>query len=387
MQHMQNQNIISSNKNKSNDINNTSSRSSKLGLMPLVLAFIVGVALIPWKLGHAATANPIKWHPGHYSILVGDPNNSNLMNEVYNELTETPALRGVVIRYDWSELEKSPGVYTFQSIDARLKELTARKKRLIVLLEVKSFDKSKIVPSYLLTTQYDGGVFPIGKFGSNAVNGYNIKLWNNAVKERLTALITAIGKRYDGNPNFEGFGMQETALGDPVKAVTNAQVDGYYKNLVAVNKHMRTQFPHTMVFQYTNYPRPVIKSVIDNLKATGGTLAATDIFLDDPGLNYKGTPPGVFTYFPKNAGAMPLAAQVEKSNYLDTRHDGNGYKPTVTQLLNFARDNLHVNYLFWTRTPEIFPKVLEVLRGKAQKVTPSGGLPAGCPKSYESCKN
>ena len=387
MQHMQNQNIISSKKNKSDVTNNIPSRSTKRGLMPLVLAFIVGMALIPWKLGHAATANPIKWHPGHYSILVGDPNNPSLMRQVYNELTETPALRGVVIRYEWSELEKSPGVYTFASIDARLKELAAKKKRLIVLLEVKSFDKTKIVPSYLLTAKYDGGVFPIGKYGSNTVNGYNLKLWNSALKERMAALITALGKRYDSNPYFEGFGMQETALGDPVKPVTNAQVDGYYKNLTSLDTHMRKQFPHTMVFQYTNYPRPEIKPIIDNLKATGGTLAATDIFLEDPGLNYKGTPPGAYTYFPKNAGAMPLAAQVEKSNYLDSRHDGTGYKPTVTQLLNFARDNLHVNYIFWTRTPEIFPRVLEVLRGKAQKATPSGGLPAACPKSYQSCQN
>ncbi len=353
----------------------------------LVLAGISLIGLYPLQNGQAATVNPIKWHPGHYTMLVGDPNNPNLMNQVYTELAETPALRGVVIRFEWSELEKTQGVYNFKPIDARLKELTARNKQLVILLETKSFDKAKLVPDYLLTAKYEGGVFPIGAYGSNVVKGYNLKLWNNGVKERLAALITALGARYNANPNFEGIGLQETALGDPIKPLTNTQISMFYKNLIGMDTHMRKQFPHSMVFQFTNYPRPLIKSVVDNLKVTGGMLSATDIFPEDPGLLFPGTPPGIYTYFPKNKGLMPLGAQVEKPNYYNTRHDGKGHKPTVQQLLNFARDNLHVNYLFWTRTPEIYAKVLEVLNAKAQKTSPTGGLAASCPASYASCTN
>lgn len=354
-------------------------------IMLLKLIGISLVCLVSFQYSHAATVNPIKWHPGHYTMLVGDPNNPNLMNEVYTELAETPALRGVVIRFEWSELEKTLGVYNFKSIDARLKELTARNKRLVILLETKSFDKTKLVPDYLLTAKYDGGVFPIGAYGSNVIKGYNLKLWNNAVKERLSALITALGKRYDSSPNFEGIGLQETALGNPIKPLTNAQISTFYKNLIDMDSHMRSQFPHTMVFQFTNYPRPLIKSVVDNLKITGGMLTATDIFMEDPGLLFPGSPPGIYTYFPKNNGLMPLGAQVEEPNYFNTRHDGKGYKPTVAQILKFAKDNLHVNYLFWTRTPKIYTKVLEVLNAKAQKTSPTGGLTSNCPESYVSC--
>lgn len=353
----------------------------------LALFGISLVSIFTLQYGHAATANPIKWNPGHYTMLVGDPNNPNLMNEVYTELAETPALRGVVIRFEWSELEKTQGVYDFKSIDARLKEITARNKRLVILLETKSFDKTKLVPDYLLTAQYEGGVFPIGAYGSKVTKGYNLKLWNNAVKERLAALITALGKRYDASPNFEGIGLQETALGNPIKPLTEAQINMFYKNLISMDAHMRNQFPHTMVFQYTNYPRPLIKSVVDNLKVTGGMLSATDIFPDDPGLLFPGSPPGVYTYFPKNKGLMPLGAQVEAPNYLNTRHDGKGHKPTIQEILNFARDNLHVNYLFWTRTPGIYNKVLEILNAKAQKTSPTGGLTSICPASYISCTN
>ena len=161
----------------------------------------------------------------------------------------------------------------------------------------------------------------------------------------------------------------------------------FYKNLMNMDTHMRKQFPHTMVFQYTNYPRPLIKSVVDDLKVTGGMRSATDVFPDDPGLLYPGSPPGVYTYFPKNKGLMPLGAQVEESNYLNTRHDGKGHKPTIQEILNFARDNLHANYLFWTRTPVIYKRVLEVLNAKAQKTSPTGGLAASCPASYVSCTN
>lgn len=78
--------------------------------------------------------------------------------------------------------------------------------------------------------------------------------------------------------------------------------------------------------------------------------------------------------------------QIEHANYLDTRADLQGYQPTVTELLNFARDNLQVNYLFWTRTPGYYDNVLELLNFKQQKVNASGGLRAACPSTFSSCK-
>jgi len=41
-------------------------------------------------------------------------------------MVTTPALRGILIKYNWSELETSKDVYNFKSIKARLAELVKK---------------------------------------------------------------------------------------------------------------------------------------------------------------------------------------------------------------------------------------------------------------------
>ena len=359
--------------------------TSSLLTVSIVLA---GLGMYAAGVTAAVVDNPVKWHPGHYVMLV-EPgmDNPDYMEKVYRELASTPALRGVVIRFSWAELEPSKGAYNFKSIDKHLAELTERKKRLIILLETKSFDPDKIhAPKYLRTSEYEGGIFATGP--GSRTEGYNIKLWNDRVRDRLSALVTALGNRYNGKPYFEGFGLQETAMGNPIKPLTANQIDAFYDNLLAVNRQMRNSFRNTLTYQYTNYPRGILSSFIGTLKGMGAALGGPDIFIQDPGLLFKGTQhsePGLYTYYPKLSGTMPLVIQVEKSNYEDTRHDGSGYKPTVNELLTFGRDKLKVNYIFWTRSPGYYDKVLEMLRMQAQKSTPSGGLNSACPSVFASC--
>lgn len=351
-------------------------------------AVLAGVGMYATGATAAVVDNPVKWHPGHYAMLVSsNKDNPAYMEKVYQELANTPALRGVVIRFSWAELEPSKGAYNFKAIDKHLAELTERKKRLIILLETKSFDPDiHDAPKYIRTSAYDGGDFAIGH--GSRIEGYNIKLWNDQLRDRLSALVTALGNRYNDKPYFEGFGLQETAMGDPIKPITSNQIDAYFDNLLAVNRQMRKSFRNTMTFQYTNYPRGMLSSFINGLKGMGAALGGPDIFIQDPGLLFKGTQhsePGLYTYYPKFSGTMPLLIQVEKSNYEDTRHDGSGYKPTVNELLAFGRDKLKVNYIFWTRSPGYYDKVLEMLRMQAQKSTPSGGLNSACPGVFASC--
>ena len=72
-----------------------------------------------------------------------------------------------------------------------------------------------IVPDYLLTPAYGEGIF---EYRSSNIDetGKNIKLWNPAVYERMAALIRALGNRFNSHDYFEGIGLTETALGQPV---------------------------------------------------------------------------------------------------------------------------------------------------------------------------
>ena len=354
--------------------------------------FALSVILVTWgtyAIG-AVTQNPVKWHPGHYVMLV-DPgkDSARYMSQVYSELETYPAIRGIALRFKWSDLESARDVYDFKSIDKHLTQLAARNKRLIILLETKSFKPEEIlIPNYLKDPAYEGGVFPHGT--GSTVKGYNIKLWNTQVHDRLAALVRAVGKHLNSHPHFEGFGLQESAMGNPIKPLTAAQTDAYYKNLLSVNQHMRNNFPNTMTFQYTNYPRGILDSFVNGLKTMGATLGCPDVFPQEPGLLFPGSkysPRGIYTYFPELSGVIPLAIQVEKANYENTKHDDTGYQPTVMELLTFAKQKLNVNYLFWTRSPGYYDDVLLMLNQNAQKSTPSGGLNSTCPTSFASCVN
>ena len=117
----------------------------------------------------------------------------------------------------------------------------------------------------------------------------------------------------------------------------------------------------------------------------GTGLGGPDVFLEEPGLHYIKNPQGVYNYYPKLSGVIPLTPSVMTGNYKNTRADGTGYEPTVKELLDFARDKLKANYIFWTRNTDYSYKVLEMLNSKAHKSTPSGGLDVTCPSTYTSC--
>ena len=370
----------------------TSTRIRQAYILVTALLFIFSMIIVPLN-AVAAPIDPtaVKWHPGHYYIIKGSSkNNSTYLSQVYSELDATPALKGMMIRYFWNDLEKSKGVYDFSSIDKRLAELSARGKRLVIQVQTKSFNKRQVVPSYMKTAEYEGGEFYTSDYGSTEIRGRNIKLWNLQVRNRLTALFDAMGKRYNSHPYFEGIGMIETAFGQPIEPVSNAQINGFYDNKIIVHQKMRQFFPNTMTIQKVNYPRPILTSFVGSLKDIGTALSSPDLFIEEKGLLFEATQydphQGVYNYYSDFAGMIPMVPTVMSKNYKNTKGDGSGYVPTISQILAFARDKLEANYIFWTREVH-YMQVLEVLNQNAQKNFPAGGLNPACPAAYSSCVN
>ena len=360
-------------------------------MQSILIASLFTISMILVPLG-TATAQAVKWHPGHYYSMIGEGKfKPDYRNKIYNELKQTPALRGVMVRYAWGELETAKGVYDFSNINKLLTELGAQKKRLIILLELKASTPGSnevIVPNYLETTAYEGGSYAFTNDNLAPAKGYGIRLWNPAVHDRMISLVRALGKEFNSHPYFEGIGFTETSMSEPLIPLSDAKLDTYFKNLLNINKEMREHFPNTMTFQFANWPRPVVQSYVETFKNTGIALGCPDVFIDDAGLWFPGSkasPQGVYRYYQELTGKIPLVIQVEKANYENTRWDNKGYQPTVNELLTVARDKLNVNYIFWLRIPGYYPKVLEMLNGPAQKSAPSGGLKSACPTAYPSC--
>lgn len=371
--------------------NNFSIRIKQIKSILTASLFAISMVLVPWGTVTAQVmGDAVKWHPGHYMTLMSYGKDKDFyMNDVYQELASTPALLGIQVRFLWAELEKSKGVYNFALIDKLLKEVTARGKRLIIQVQTKSFHPDwKLVPDYLKTPEYSGGVFPFKTFGNGAIKGYNIKLYDIEVRNRLIALFNALGKRYNAHPNFEGIGMIESAFGQPAISVSNAQVNAWFDNLLYVHKQMKLQFPNTMTIQELNFPRDQLPDLIKGMKTIGTAIGCPDVWLQEPGLLFPGTkysPKGAYKYYAALSGVIPITPTVELPNYENTRWDESGYKPTISELFNFAKTELKANYVFWTRSPGYYEKVLEILNFNSQKAAPAGGLIAACPSSYPSC--
>ena len=105
----------------------------------IAFTFVIGMSWTACKSVYAASndrpppTSGVKWHPGHYYTLMGQSkDNPKQMAQVYRELKKTPALRGLQIRYHWTELEREENMYDFNSIERLLAELAAQKKRLII---------------------------------------------------------------------------------------------------------------------------------------------------------------------------------------------------------------------------------------------------------------
>ena len=344
---------------------------------------IVAAADVP------TTPGAVKWHPGHYYAPMPFMRaNPSIMAQIYAELKATPALRGLQVRFPWPELEPEEGRYDFKAIEQILAELAPMNKHLVILLELKSFSPQVFpVPTYMRNERYEGGAFAFSNFGQSTLRGYNLKLWNSGVHDRLAALVAELGKRFNGHAHFEGLGFTETALGQPIDLVSSHDTGKYFDNLLSVQRQMRVSFPNTVTYQFVNYPREILAGFVDQLRSIGTGLGGPDVFLEDPGLNFDhpNKLKGVYHYYPQMSGLIPLTPSVMQANYDNTRHDGKGRVPTIAELLAFSRDRLRANYLFWTRAPNHFPQVLEQMERIPLRGNASGGLDANCPKSYLAC--
>jgi hypothetical protein len=120
-------------------------------------------------------------------------------------------VKGVVWRRTWNEVEPSPGVYDFSSFDQVLRAIAGSHNpqcQLWIFVEFKSFNVSPVknpCPAHL-QARYSG----LNADGHRAATCF---MWEPVVKDAYVKMMKAAATRYDANPRFEGFVLQESALG------------------------------------------------------------------------------------------------------------------------------------------------------------------------------
>jgi hypothetical protein len=188
--------------------------------------------------------------------------------------------------------------------------------------------------------------------------------WDPVVISRFVALNRALAQALNDDPNFEGVAFQESGLmiGPELRREHGYTPEKYRDALIQMLTESSHAFRRSQVFWYMNhfeggdqYLGDIAKAVIGSRVVMGGP----DI------LPYRRRLQGTYQLYEKFKGQLPLFCSAQDDSYRhdknDSRNMGNaavtrnlppppeGYVP-MNQIFLFARDKLHVNYLFWSYT-------------------------------------
>ncbi|HET7203332.1 MAG TPA: hypothetical protein VFI92_08185 [Steroidobacteraceae bacterium] len=279
-----------------------------------------------------------KYHPGHYVSILRDAywRTQTVMTDSIK-----PGVVGMSKRYTWRQLEPTLGNYNFSEIQSDLNWAAAYGMRLVVMIEDKTFILERPTPTYL------------DKYTlRNRAGGYTVVRWSPYVVGRFNALVRALGARFDSHPNFEGIATQETSLGfdaailDAYGYTPEKYRDAYINMLTSAANSL----PRSRVFWYMNFfPRnqAYIGSIASAVVGKGVIMGGPDVLPDNWALVNR-----TYPFYDQFQYKMPLFGQVEDICYRHL-HATSGYSTkywTMSQLFRYARDQLHVDYMFWVRT-------------------------------------
>jgi len=322
----------------------------------------------------AALPHSGNWHPGYYLSANSRWDRRTMIGMVRLE----PALSGVAKEYAWRKLEPAMGRYDFAELEEDLAALGAVGKRLIVAIGVEGPKARPNAPDWLRGARYGGGVYRTRN------DTYRVVQWNAAVSDRLCSLYTALGARLDGAPYLEALMTPEFSLRSGVMEI-NAQ-DGVQEMDRAAQIRLlglrmaalAGAFPNTVVMQQVDWVsmpgwRPW-RDIERFARELGVGVACPFMAMRDASLTA-----GAYTLFPRLAGKVPLGVTVGPHwAELSNREGG---PASAWDVLKFAREELRVNYMFWSsRQPHFRDRVQPLLRGAGnvlEKRRPASLAPHG----------
>jgi hypothetical protein len=205
------------------------------------------------------------------------------------------------------------------------------------VIEDKSFDGALPTPAYL----HDG-------YTLRGNRGYTAKRWDPVVIDRLGRLVAELGARFDCHPNLEGIAFQETALGldDSVLHANGYTPEQYRDALERLLRGATQSLPRSRVFWYMNFlpgQQGYIGEIAERLVGSGVVMGGPDILPDNPALTRR-----TYPLYQRFSPRMKLFGSMQPDSYRHPRKDAAADDFwTMEELFVFARDQLHVDYVFW----------------------------------------
>jgi hypothetical protein len=274
-----------------------------------------------------------KYHPGHYVAIGRHELRSGVnVNAVLGE-----GVAGIQLRYRWGDLERERDKYDFSQIRRDLDTVAKSGLQLVAMIEDKTFNGEVPTPRYL----HDG-------YTLRGQRGYTAKRWDPLVVERMGRLVAALGAELDCHPNLEGIAFQETApsLDDSVLHANGYTPEAYRDALERQLRAATQSLPRSRVFWYMNFlpgQQEYIGEVAGRLVGTGLVMGGPDILPDNAPLTRR-----TYPLYERFSSQLKLFGSMQHDSYRHSRKEAPGADFwSMEELFVFARDKLHVDYIFW----------------------------------------
>lgn len=275
------------------------------------------------------------------------------------EFLDDEACAGAQLKYTWKELETRRDQYDFSAIVADCALLAEHGKRLFVQLQDVSFDDASVpVPDYLREDPaFSGGAarkFDVEGEGAaqhTQFKGWVARRWDPAVRARFAALLEALAGKLDGK--LEGVNLAETAVefgDDPAHYPAGFTPEGYAEAVKATMTSARNAFTRSRVLVYANFmpgewlpdeDRGYLRAVYAHADVIGAGVGGPDLLPHRKGQRTHSYP----LIAARKAGIV--AGIAVQSGNLEALDPSSGKRVTPEELFRFARDELHVDYVFW----------------------------------------
>lgn len=282
--------------------------------------------------------------------------------------SSNPSFEGVQVAYSWRQLEPEKDKYDFSIIDEDLSLLAKYGKKLFIQVQDVSFSmKYNHAPKYLLEdTVYHGGANKQYNFRNNNEEDYHelgwvTRRWDTAVQKRLYKLYAALGKKYDGI--VEGVNTEETSVTfgngplHPPGFSYQRYRDAIMENLLALKK----AFPQSTVIVYSNFMPGEDSTLLESIYQFAWK---NNIGVGGPDLlpYHKGQMRNSYKFIRNSYHKVPTGVAVQDATK-DYINPATNKKITAAEIFRFAKDDLHLTYIFWgTEEPFFHAETLPYLQ-------------------------
>lgn len=267
---------------------------------------------------------------------------------------------GTQIMYSWRQLEPKRGEYDFSIIKEDYNYLLSNGKKLFIEFQDVTFDtKYKAIPDYLMSEEFDGGCI-MSYDDKGVADGWVAKRWNSQVQYRFALLMKSLGKEFDGK--IEGINLQESSVEVNGVMDTSFTPKRYAESLKINMLALKNAFPHSTTMQYANFmpgewlpweDKGYLRSIYQYGQEIGVGLGGPDLMVQRIGqLNHTIAMMHEYKY------TVPLGIAIQDGNYIGITGADQDYNEQIDKRLKdrknivpllhaFAKDFLHVNYMFW----------------------------------------